>query len=143
MKEIIYLIMSLIVVNIMLELFTNGTKLYNFSKFMFSTVIVFSVFVICINAIFNIEEEWMLTPTTESQMDTSYYEKQVENLENIIETRLLIEFDGEMSVKLFYHLSENQIDYDKVLVNKKGVDVLNEQITRVVNEYVDCEVEII
>lgn len=143
MKEIIYLIMSLIVVNIMLELFTNGTKLYNFSKFMFSTVIVFSVFVICINAIFNIEEEWMLTPTTESQMDTSYYEKQVENLENIIETRLLIEFDGKMSVKLFYHLSENQIDYDKVLVNKKGVDVLNEQITRVVNEYVDCEVEII
>lgn len=143
MKEIIYLIMSLIVVNIMLELFTNGTKLYNFSKFMFSTVIVFSVFVICINAIFNIEEEWTLTPTTESQMDTSYHEKQVENLENIIETRLLIEFDGEMSVKLFYHLSENQIDYDKVLVNKKGVDVLNEQITRVVNEYVDCEVEII
>lgn len=143
MKEIIYLIMSLIVVNIMIELFTNGTKLYNFSKFMFSAVIVFSVFAICINAIFDIEKEWTLTSTTESQMDTSYYEKQVENLENIIETRLLIEFDGEMNVKLFYNLNENQIDYDKVLVKKNGVDVLKEQIARVVNEYVDCEVEIV
>lgn len=143
MKEIIYLIMSLIVVNIMIELFANGTKLYNFSKFMFSAVIVFSVFAICINAIFDIEKEWTLTHTTESQMDTSYYEKQVENLENIIETRLLIEFDGEMNVKLFYNLNENQIDYDKVLVKKNGVDVLKEQIARVVNEYVDCEVEIV
>lgn len=141
MKEIIYLIMSLIIVNILLEIFTSGTKLYKFSKFVFSAVLVFAVFTVSINAFLNFGEN--IGESLQIQNSESYSKTQITNLENIISTRLELEFNSPMTVKIYFEYENSTIKYEKIVVNTFGADVLDSSIKSVVVEYLDCEVQII
>ncbi len=132
--------MSFIVVNIILEIFTSGTKLYKFSKFMFSVVLVFSVFTLTINAFSNFSGN--MDDFVKLQDNEAYFETQITNLENIISTRLELEFSSPMTVKINYSYDNSKIEYEKVCVETYGADVINAQIESVIGEYLDCKVEI-
>ena len=141
-KQLLYLIIIFITLNIILEIFLSGTKLDKFIRFVFSAVVVF--FILNATIGFLTAKSSIGEIIQENNESIEYnWQTQTEELEKIILTRLQLEFDENVKLKLAYHIDENAIIYDKVTVYK--VENINkiDDITKVINEYVDCEVVIV
>ena len=141
-KQLLYLIIIFITLNIILEIFLSGTKLDKFIRFVFSAVVVF--FILNATIGFLTAKSSIGEIIQENNESIEYnWQTQTEELEKIIVTRLRLEFDENVKLKLAYHIDENTIVYDKMTIyNVKNVNKA-EEITKVINEYVDCEVVVV
>ena len=141
-KQLLYLIIIFITLNIILEIFLSGTKLDKFIRFVFSAVVVF--FILNATIGFLTAKSSIGEIIQENNESIEYnWQTQTEELEKIIVTRLRLEFDENVKLKLAYHIDENTIVYDKMTIyNVKNVNKA-EDITKVINEYVDCEVVVV
>lgn len=141
-KQLLYLIIIFITLNIILEIFLSGTKLDKFIRFVFSAVVVF--FILNATIGFLTAKSSIGEIIQENNESIEYnWQTQTEELEKIIVTRLRLEFDENVKLKLAYHIDENTIVYDKMTIyNVKNVNKV-EDITKVINEYVDCEVVVV
>lgn len=141
MKEIIYLIILLIIINLLLELFVGQTKLGKFINFCFSAVIVFAVFLNVSNLVTNDTVLQNEKINYEYVADMSYFTEQVNSMEKIIKNRLELEFETPFDVQIDYEIEDINIVYKKVIIKYSSLDNLTEKIKGVVKTYVDCEVE--
>lgn len=141
-KQLLYLIIIFITLNIILEIFLSGTKLDKFIRFVFSAVVVF--FILNATIGFLTAKSSIGEIIQENNESIEYnWQTQTEELEKIIVTRLRLEFDENVKLKLAYHIDENTIVYDKMTIyNVKNANKV-EDITKVINEYVDCEVVVV
>lgn len=141
-KQLLYLIIIFITLNIILEIFLSGTKLDKFIRFVFSAVVVF--FILNATIGFLTAKSSIGEIIQENNESIEYnWQIQTEELEKIIVTRLRLEFDENVKLKLAYHIDENTIVYDKITIyNVKKANKV-EDITKVINEYVDCEVVVV
>ena len=141
-KQLLYLIIIFITLNIILEIFLSGTKLDKFIRFVFSAVVVF--FILNATIGFLTAKSSIGEIIQENNESIEYnWQTQTEELEKIIVTRLRLEFDENVKLKLAYHIDENTIVYDKMTIyNVKKANKV-EDITKVINEYVDCEVVVV
>lgn len=141
-KQLLYLIIIFITLNIILEIFLSGTKLDKFIRFVFSAVVVF--FILNATIGFLTAKSSIGEIIQENNESIEYnWQTQTEELEKIIVTRLRLEFDENVKLKLAYHIDENTIVYDKITIyNVKNANKV-EDITKVINEYVDCEVVVV
>lgn len=140
MKEIIYLIILLIVVNLLMELFIGDAKLGKFISFSFSAVLVFAVFFNVCNIFLKDDFLDEIIVNEESVVDMSYFEEQVGSMEKIIESRLKLEFENTFDVDIDYLVENTTIVYKRVLVRYSAIENIDEDIKKVVKTYVDCEV---
>lgn len=140
MKEIIYLIILLIVVNLLMELFIGDAKLGKFIRFSFSAVLVFAVFFNVCNIFLKDDFLEEIVTNEETIVDMSYFEEQVVSMEKIIENRLNLEFENVFDVHIDYLVEGSTIVYKNVLVKYNSLENIDEDIKKVVKTYVDCEV---
>ena len=143
MKTLLIFIISILILLIVFEMFCENTKLSGFIRFAFSALIVFSAMTFLVRGIDNISLNWAVSEGVEEN-HIELANSQKAYLENIIETRLHIEKDVECDVVLAYEIDANNVityTLAEIYITRLN-DEKVEAITKIVQEYIDCEVRV-